>query len=46
MVEENATNNKKCTVKHFAIDEEHSYVEMSVTMPEEEHKRLISGDDA
>ena len=34
MVEANAGNNKKCTVKHFAIDDEHSYVQMSVTVPE------------
>ena len=46
MVEANANNRKKCAVKHFAIDEEHSYVEMSVIMSEEEHNRLIGGEDA
>ena len=41
MVEANPSNNKTCVVKHFAIDEEHSYAQFSLTVDEQEYNRLI-----
>jgi hypothetical protein len=32
---ENNKNGQRCVVKHFPVDEEHSYVQYSMTLPEE-----------
>ena len=45
MVEADSSNNKTCVVKHFAIDEEHSYAQISLTVDEQEYDRLIGGDN-
>ena len=40
MVEANKNQNAKCTVKHFQIDEQHSFAQYSVSMPEETFKEV------
>ena len=37
---------KKCVVKHFPIDEEHSYAQVSLTVEEQEYERLIDANNA
>ena len=44
MVEANPNGGLSCTVKHFAIDETHSYVQYSTTMAEEAFKAITEGD--
>ena len=46
MVEANPSSNKTCVVKHFALDEEHSYAQISLTVEEEEYNRLIDANSA
>ena len=46
MVEANSNSNKICVVKHFAIDEEHSYAQISLTVDEQEYNRLTNNNHA
>ena len=40
-----ADNNQKCIVKHFAIDDEHSFAQYSLTLAEESFNALTAGGD-
>ena len=46
MVEANANENKKCTVKHFPIDTEYSFVQYTMDIPEADYKNLTGEDEA
>lgn len=46
MVESFNERTHSCTVKQFAIDEDHSFVQYSVQMPEPELDQLVTGGNA
>ena len=41
MVEANQNDRRKVVVKHFPIDEKNSFMQTSVTMPEEDYNGLL-----
>jgi len=41
MVEAVKNANRKCLVKHFPIDEQNSFVQYTVTVPEEEYNEMV-----